>query len=244
MNRIINERLAAFQYAFLTSRTSKILLRYLKWEDYQLNSESISILHEASNFIKDIISGEQLVSGQKEGLSPSPNDVKLLNYAIHTLSSLQMMQSRSEIKDYFDSIHHTMSDVISKPRKELSSPNITNVYEFFSTLANSFADEVQPSFEKETHTPKKEERRNKNNKEMTSRVIRTVDEYRKMYFPAEYEEQRLAKMSLEELGRHLAENLVIDKKKDQGNNKGARNDHKTRKSDHLRRGRERDGFHI
>lgn len=150
MDGIINERLAAFQYGFLTSRTSKILSTYLKSKEYQLDSESMSILQNANKFIDDIISGEQLVSGEKQGLSPSPNDVKLLNYAIHTLSALQMFQSRSEIKDYFKSIHDTISDVMSKPRKQVLNSDLSSVHQFFSTLANSFTDEVQPRFETET----------------------------------------------------------------------------------------------
>ena len=48
---------------------------------------------------------------------------------------------------------------------------------------------------------------------MTNKVIKTIDQYRKIYFPKEYEKQKLSKMAPAELGEYSAKNLVIEIRK-------------------------------
>ena len=41
-----------------------------------------------------------------------------------------------------------------------------------------------------------------------NKIIKTIDEFRKIYFPKEYEKQKLSKMLPAELGKYLAKNLL------------------------------------
>jgi len=42
------------------------------------------------------------------------------------------------------------------------------------------------------------------------KIIKSIEEFRKLYFPKEYAKRKLAEMSPIELGRYLANNLIID----------------------------------
>jgi len=46
-----------------------------------------------------------------------------------------------------------------------------------------------------------------------NKIIKTIGEFRKIYFPKEYERQKLSKMSPAELGKYLAKNLIFELKK-------------------------------
>lgn len=42
-----------------------------------------------------------------------------------------------------------------------------------------------------------------------NRVIKIIEQYRKQYFPEEWKRKKLKDMTSEELGKYLAENLIV-----------------------------------
>lgn len=145
------DKTAAFEYGFLTSRTSKILSKYINSKDYEPDDESLSILNDANLFIEKVINGERLISGDKAGLSPTYDDLQALNYAIGSLSVLQslndnLLTNRDDIKRYFSSLHQIMTDILNKRRKELENPDLARIKSFFSVIADLIVSEVQPDF--------------------------------------------------------------------------------------------------
>jgi len=51
---------------------------------------------------------------------------------------------------------------------------------------------------------------------MANKTIKTIDQFRKTYFPKEYERQKLSEMSSTELGEDLAKKFIIKIRKKYG----------------------------
>jgi hypothetical protein len=146
MREIMPEGQAAFKYGLLISRTTVTLAKYRNLRGYKLDSEDIEILREATEFIEKISAGEKLLSGERSAFSPSPSNVKLLDYAIETSELLHEMRS-PEVRTHFLSIKNTISNIVRRPRKRLQEDEINRIYGFFSSLSELFVGELQPILE-------------------------------------------------------------------------------------------------
>lgn len=151
----VSEESTTFQYGFLTSRTSTILSKCMNLKDVTLDEESISVLNRASAFLEDVLNGEKLISGEKEGLSPSIDGLRVFNYAINSLFALQSLNhiqtpsDREDIKNIFHSIHEIIADLTTRPGSEIERGKLRLAHNFFSVLAEALVNEVQPYFEPE-----------------------------------------------------------------------------------------------
>ena len=151
----VSEESATFQYGFLTSRTSTILSRCINTKDFTLDEESLSALNRANGFIEDVLNGERLVSGEKGGLSPSIDGLRVFNYAVDSLSALQSLNyiqplsNREDIKKIFYSIHKIVTDLTKKPIGVIQPEKLDLAHNSFSVLADALVKEVPAFFEPE-----------------------------------------------------------------------------------------------
>lgn len=148
----VYEESATFQYGFLTSRTSTILSRFINTPDITLDEESVSVLNKAKAFIEDVLNGEKLVSGEKEGFSPSIDGLRVFNYSLSTLESLNQIEplsDREDIVNIFLSIHDIIMALIKKSASDVDLTKLDLAYSFFSALADALVKELPTFFEPE-----------------------------------------------------------------------------------------------
>jgi hypothetical protein len=159
-----SEKAALLTYGFLASRISSIISSFLK-HPAPLKDQEQFIVSEARKFVEDIITGQKLVSGKTEGLSPTPRSIESYNYAIETLEKMEVensvngeidAKSSKDIEKVFESFRLELEYLQKYPQKsdDKNKEKLELTRLFFFFVSKSLIYRAQEIFEKRVTTPR------------------------------------------------------------------------------------------
>jgi len=144
MNRSSELKPEAFRYGFLTSKAARILYEY---SSGNATAENLLILDRAQDFVSQILNGEALVSGEKEGLNPSIEALQAFHYGIKALNVMQRLhelKNRQELRDTLSDIQETLNAVKKglSNGKRMPVKKLRTAADFFNVIADALLTEA------------------------------------------------------------------------------------------------------
>lgn len=128
-----------FRYGFLTSRTARLLFEHLPGD--RLAEKDRSLLDNAEQFVEQILNGEAFVSGEREGLTASPETLRVLGYGRKALSVLEEnVRDRAGLRHALVEICQTLKEV--KQDNAVEDAKVQQAAKFFDVIADALLEEA------------------------------------------------------------------------------------------------------
>lgn len=128
-----------FRYGFLTSRTARLLYEHVPGQE--LDEEAKSLLVSANEFVEEILNGEAFVSGERPGLTTSPEALRVFGYGHQALSILQEnVRDRAGLRHALVEIQQTLNKV--RLNDAVTELKVQQAAKFFDVIADALLEEA------------------------------------------------------------------------------------------------------